>query len=78
VGALPEVVEHGRNAWVVPVKDRKRELITEELADRLKTLVGDAAMRSRMGAESAAIARERFDITVRNGALAQLYGRALR
>jgi glycosyltransferase involved in cell wall biosynthesis len=78
VGALPEVVEHGRNAWVVPVKDRKRELITEELADRLKTLAGDAAMRSRMGAESAAIARERFDITVRNGALAQLYGRALR
>ena len=58
-----ETVEEGRNGHLVPVRDSRT------LADRIERLVVDAAERGRMGAESRAIALDRFDVTDVNARL---------
>jgi glycosyltransferase involved in cell wall biosynthesis len=77
IGALPEVVVEGRNGWMLSVKDRPSEAIAEEIAMRLRQWMDDPGHRLRMGEESALIAKEKFDIGVRNAMLTQIYDRAL-
>jgi len=76
-GALPEVVEEGRNGWLLSVGDRTSGDIAEEIAMRLNRLMDDPELRIRMGGESSLIAQEKFDIGVRNAALTEIYDRAL-
>lgn len=57
--ALPHLVEHGRNGWLYAPGD------VQELAGYLATLLGDRAMRRRMGRESEAIvSRHTLDATL--------------
>jgi glycosyltransferase involved in cell wall biosynthesis/SAM-dependent methyltransferase len=58
VGALREAVDDGRTGFVVPPQE------TSAFADALARLLGDAALRSRMGAEARRVAAERFGIDV--------------
>lgn len=44
VGGIPEVVQHGREALLVPAGD------AQALADTLRTLLSDDALRARLGA----------------------------
>lgn len=55
-GAPPEIVQHGRTGWTVPVGDvaALAETLVEALQDRTRLL--------EMGAVAAADARERFDM----------------
>ena len=50
-----EIVDHGRNGLLVPVRD------PNELAAAISRIGGDPALRTTMGTASRAIARERFD-----------------
>lgn len=55
-GAPPEMVDHGRTGWIVPVGD------VAAMADRLVEATADKARVREMGAIGAAEARERYDI----------------
>lgn len=76
-GALPEVVEDGRNGWVLPMDGRSSDDIAEELRGRILQLMDDAALRAGMGAQGHAIVRGKFSLPVRNAALGQIYAAAL-
>jgi glycosyltransferase involved in cell wall biosynthesis len=55
-GGLPEVVEHGVSGLLVPPRD------PAALADAIVRLLGDPAMRTRMGEAGQRIVRERFGL----------------
>ena len=76
-GALPEVARDGVNGWMLRVDGRSSEDITEEVAMRMRQLMDDAALRTRMGAANDAIIRDRFSLQVRNAALLKVYEAAL-
>lgn len=77
VGALPEVVEHGRNGWLLHVNDRTSEHVAEELAAQIRDLMDNETLRLRMGEASHAIVQEKFTLALRNAQLMKLYGAAL-
>ena len=54
IGAVPDLVHHGVNGFVVEVAD------VDGLALHLERLLGDAALRHRMGAEGQRRARDRY------------------
>ncbi len=56
VGAMRELIRDGKNGFLVPARD------TDVLRQSLDTLIRDAALRERMGAEGLRIAREHHDI----------------
>lgn len=67
VGGIPEVVEDGRNGFLIEPGD------TEALADRLRVLLTSPGLLESMGRESLAIAGERFSIDKIGRQLADLY-----
>jgi glycosyltransferase involved in cell wall biosynthesis len=77
ISSIPEIVQDGRNGWLLDVAERSSDEIAEELAQRLRALMDDRALLQRMGAESLAVVRGKFDIRVRNAALVKLYDKAL-
>lgn len=76
-GALPEVVQDGRNGWVIPVNERSSDEIAEEIAARILQLIGDPALRRSMGEANHSIIDGRFSLAVRNAALTKVYEAAL-
>ena len=77
VGALPELVQHGVNGWILPVVDRRSEDIADDTAAHLRRLIDDKALRLRMGAANWPIIDARFNLNVRNAALGRIYDEAL-
>ena len=65
-----ETVEHGRNGFLVPVRD------PDALADRLGALVDAPATRARMGRHSRAMAERRYDVRRVNARLIEDLGLA--
>lgn len=55
VGGNPELVENGRNGFLVPPKN------VESLADSIKTLIVNDDLRVKMGSESRDIVKEKFN-----------------
>jgi glycosyltransferase involved in cell wall biosynthesis len=58
VGAMRELIHDGENGYLIPASDE------ETLRARLDTLIRDADLRRRMGAEGLRIAREHHDIRI--------------
>lgn len=56
IAGVPELVEDGVSGYLVPPGD------VETLADRMCTVLQDAALRTRMGEAGRAMVREEFDI----------------
>lgn len=77
VSSIPEIVQDGRNGWLLEVTDRDGEAIAAEITERLLQLMDDPALLARMGQESFNVVREKFDIDVRNRRIKDLYDRAL-
>ncbi len=77
ISSLPEVVQHGRNGWLLPVTGRPSNAIAEGIVGHLRNLIDDSALYERMCAGSLAIVREKFDLRVRNQRLLEIYDRAL-
>ncbi len=77
VSALPEMIEHGHNGFIIDVADQDSERIATEIHAHLERLMDDAALARTMGERSMAIARTRFDIRARNARLRAIYDRAL-
>jgi glycosyltransferase involved in cell wall biosynthesis len=69
VGGLPEVVEDGRTGLLVPPDD------PAALAAALRRLLGDAALRVRMGVRGRERAIERFSVEVMARSYEALYDR---
>ncbi len=67
VGGVPEVVEGGKNGYLVPAGDRHL------LVKTLYNLVQDAGLREQMGQISRQIINERFDLTEILGQLERVY-----
>ncbi|MBN2799778.1 MAG: glycosyltransferase family 4 protein [Deltaproteobacteria bacterium] len=67
VGAIPEVIVDGETGLLVPVRD------AAGLRDALARLVGDRALRLRMGAAARERALARYEMGVVLGGLADLY-----
>ena len=67
VGGTPEVVDHGVSGILVPPR-RPRQV-----ADAIRRLVDDEALRTQMGARGAEIVRERFSIRRRVACIEALY-----
>lgn len=76
-GALPEMVQHGVNGWILPVVGKKSEEIAEDIAAHLRRLMDDTALRQRMGAASSPVIDARFNLNIRNAALGRIYDEAL-
>ena len=68
-GPVPEGVIDGTTALLAPDKS------AEGLAEALKTLLGDAALRIRMGAAGRTFVQEKFDIRDRSRELDEIYQR---
>lgn len=77
VRALPEIVDHGRNGWLLPVTNVASDDIADAIVSRLRVLMDDSELLARMGRESAAVVSEKFDMRARNGRLAAIYDAAL-
>lgn len=56
VGAVPEIVRHGQEGWLVPHED------VGAIADGIARLLRDRAMATRLGQQAQARARELFDL----------------
>jgi glycosyltransferase involved in cell wall biosynthesis len=67
VGGMPELVEEGKSGMLVPPGD------ISSMANMMLTLLRDDELRRRMGAVSARIATERFDVSRMVNAYANLY-----
>lgn len=67
VGGIPEVVEDGRSALLVPPED------SSALATALERVVVDASIRERLAAEGLSVARERFSLDRMVSAYRELY-----
>lgn len=78
VSSLPEIVQHGRNGYLVPVTDRTSDTIADELAAHLRKLMDHRTELERITQGSLQVVRERFDPRVRNARLKEIYDRALR
>ena len=65
VGGIPDLVADGETGFLVPARD------PAAMADRLGDLLGDPSLRSRMGCEARARARERYGLA----AIAESYHR---
>lgn len=77
VDAVPEMVQHDVNGWLLPVLERKSEEIAEDIAGRLRRLMDDTSLRLTMGAANSGIINERFTLNIRNAALGPIYDEAL-
>jgi glycosyltransferase involved in cell wall biosynthesis len=77
VSSIPEIVEHDRNGWLLPVTDRPSEEIAEDIANRLQRLMDAPELWQRMSAASLAVVREKFDLRVRNARLIDIYEKAM-
>jgi len=77
VSSLPEVVQHGRNGWLLQVEGRQSDAIADDLTFHLRQLMDDAALCELMGKASLAVVREKFDLRVRNEKIAGVYAKAL-
>lgn len=58
VGGTADIIEPGRNGYIVPGADQAA------LAGAIEAVLGDAQRRQAMGAQSRALAEERFDVQV--------------
>ena len=67
VGGLPEVVSHARNGYLVSPGD------TASMADHVVSLLGDGALRSRLGAHGRQHVERTFSLRARRAALTALY-----
>jgi glycosyltransferase involved in cell wall biosynthesis len=56
VGAMSEIVEHGKSGFIIPVDDE------EAFAARLRQLASDEPMRREFGARGRAIVEEKFNL----------------
>ncbi|MBL0043483.1 MAG: glycosyltransferase family 4 protein [Flavobacteriales bacterium] len=77
VSSIPEIVEHGRNGWLIPVTDRTSDAIADDICAHLRTWMDDDPIYRRMCSESLSIVREKFDLRVRNARLERIYDLAL-
>jgi len=71
VGGVGELVADGETGLLVPADDPDR------LAEALRSLLADGALRRRLGAAGLARARERFDLRALRDAHLDLYAREL-
>lgn len=71
IGGIPECVTEDETGFLVPERD------VEALAERMGALLGDAALRLRLGAAARARVEERFDLRQQTRALEDLYDSAL-
>jgi glycosyltransferase involved in cell wall biosynthesis len=78
VSSLPEIVQHDRNGWLLPVTDRPSDEIAEDIGQRITRLIEDRSAYDSMSAASLSVVREKFDLRVRNARLTALYDQALR
>lgn len=67
VGGLPELIAHARNGYLVSPGD------TAAMADYVVSLLGDAALRSRLGAQAREHVERGFSLRARRAALTALY-----
>ena len=66
VSGIPEIVEHHVSGWLIPERD------VESLAGALQTLLGDPALRARLGAAGRDVICECFDSARTTRALKRL------
>lgn len=57
VGGTADIIEPGRNGFIVPGRQQAA------LNQAINSILGDAEIRARMGAQSRVLAEERFDLT---------------
>jgi glycosyltransferase involved in cell wall biosynthesis len=68
VGGIPELVQDGKSGFLVDRGD------VEDIARRILQLLGDAALRRRMGESGRRITEEKFDLRQNVARLVHLYG----
>jgi glycosyltransferase involved in cell wall biosynthesis len=71
VGGIPELIEDGKTGWLVPPRH------AEALASRLRLLLSNPELRSRMGAAGYARVRDHFSAAQMTESIAQLYDELL-
>lgn len=71
VGGIPELVEHGVTGTLTPPGDARA------FADALESLLGDAELRTHMGANARARALEKFSVVKQVDALLDLWTQVL-
>jgi glycosyltransferase involved in cell wall biosynthesis len=71
VGGIPELIEDGKNGYLVPARD------VEALASRIRTLLCNPELRACMGAAGYARVRDHFSAAQMTASFAQLYDELL-
>ncbi len=71
IGGIPEAVIDGETGFLVPERD------VEGLASRIALLLGEDALRRRMGTAARALVEQKFNLVTQTRALEALYDEAL-
>ncbi len=69
--AVREVFTHGETAWLCPAGN------PQALAEAIRRLAGDVALRTRLGAQAARLMREQFSLATRGERLAAILATAM-
>jgi len=77
IRAIPEFVHHGKNGFIIKADKHQRKKMTDEIEVYLHRLMDDEPLRQIMGVASLGIAKDKFDIDVRNSKLKKIYDEAL-
>jgi len=71
IAGCREIVEHGKNGYLVPVRD------TAAIATMIETLLLDAGLRKKMGSEGRRIVKEGFSMDIVNTKTINIYNNIL-
>lgn len=72
--SFPEIVEDGKNGFLLDIDNLTRSYIAEMIAEKIERLYSDRALLDDMVDSSVGIAKNKFDIDVRNAKIKSIYG----
>jgi len=75
--ALPEMVKHGQNGWLLDMNALSREEIIDQLSQYLVQMIEDQELRRKIGTNGFLLTKTKFFIKTRNERLTSIYSNSI-
>lgn len=77
IRAFPEIIENGKNGYIIPTQNYIKDSITEAISEKLKYFYDNNISLQEMGVHSKEIVKRKFSIEKRNEQLKRIYDEIL-